>query len=191
MAFDRNWKAELLQAPPLIAPARSYVWPMRIEGEDDALARGAVNVMVRPAAGGAYLVTAALGFRDPTMPTGIWASPAADEICVVAGGYAYLADTRQPEQVTLLPIKPVVAVVEAPAEQLLLFIGFTTILAWGKQGKAWETARLSWEGLRITEATAGSLKGLGWDLMKDVEVEFSVDLRTGESSGGGYRVGER
>jgi hypothetical protein len=46
---------------------------------------------------------------------------------------------------------------------------------------------LSWEGLRVTGVEDGVLRGFGWDLMKDVEVEFAVDLRTGEASGGGYR----
>jgi len=164
---------------------------MRIEGEDDALARGAVRAMVRPASGGSYLVTAALGFRDPTMPRGVWGCPNAGEICLVAGGYAYLANAREPERVTLLEMKPVVAVMEAEAEGLLLFAGFTTVLAWGKQGKVWETGRLSWEGLRFSGIEGGLLRGFGWDLMKDVEVEFTVDLRTGEWRGGGYRVEKR
>jgi hypothetical protein len=161
---------------------------MRIEGEEDALARGAVRAMVRPATGGAYLVTAALGFRDPAMPNGIWGCPNAEEICLMAGGYAYLANVREPERVTLLEMKPVLTVIEAEAEGLLLFAGFTRVLAWGAGGKAWETGRLSWEGLRIRGIEGGVLRGFGWDLMKDLEVEFEVDLRTGEWSGGGYRV---
>jgi hypothetical protein len=183
--------AEVLTSAPLIAPARSYVWPMLIEGEEDALARGAMNVMVRPAVGGSYLATAALGFRDPSMPSGVFGCPNAREICVVAGGYAYLADVSRPEEVALLAMKPVVAIMEAVEDGLLLFAGFTTVLAWSAQGKAWETGRLSWEGLRLTGIACGVLRGFGWDLMKDVEVEFEVDLRTGESRGGGYRVEKR
>jgi len=63
--FARNWTAEILAEAPLIAPARQYVWPMRIAGEEDALARGALRLMVRPASGGQYLVTCALGFAIP------------------------------------------------------------------------------------------------------------------------------
>jgi hypothetical protein len=164
---------------------------MRIVGEEDALARGAVHVMVRPNRGGTYLVTAALGFRDPSMPSGVFGCPNPDAICVLAGGYAYIADVARPEEVTLLAMKPVVAVMEAVEAGLLLFAGFTTVLAWGAGGKAWETGRLSWEGLRWTGISSGVLRGFGWDLMKDVEVEFEVDLRTGEWHGGGYRVDQR
>ena len=188
MGFEGDWKAEVLSAPPLIAPARQYVWPMRIAGEEDALARGALNVMVR-AAGGSYLVTAALGFRDPTMPSGVFACPCRDEICVVAGGYAYLASAGEPERVTLLEMKPVVALLPVEEERLLLFVGFATVLAWGGEGRAWETARLSWEGLRIVGVEGGVLRGFGWDLMRDLEVEFTVDLSTGLHTGGAWSGG--
>jgi hypothetical protein len=189
MGFERNWTAEVLRAAPLIAPARQYVWPMRIAGEEDALARGAVQVMVRPGASGAYLVTAALGFRDPAMPSGVYGCPHADEICVMAGGYCYIARVDAPEAVTMLAMKPVVAVLEAEAEGLLLFVGFQTVLAWGVEGLAWETGRLSWEGVRVTGIEGGVLKGFGWDLMRDLEVEFAVDLRMGKHTGGGWKAG--
>lgn len=192
MDFARTWSAEVLAAAPLIAPVRQYVWPQNIPGEEDALARGALRLMVRPAPGGAasggtYLLTCALGFKDPSMPTGVFACPRADDLCAVAGGYAYLARADNPELCTLLAMKPVVAVLPAVAARLLLFVGFQTMLAWGMDGLAWETGRLSWEGVRVTEVTAGEVRGLGWDLMSDKEVEFEVDLRTGVHTGGGWQ----
>jgi hypothetical protein len=186
--FAQSWAAEVLLRPPLIAPANSYVWPMRIAGEEEALARGALNVMVLPRQGGAYLATAALGFRDPSVPTGVFACPDADEICLLAGGYAYLANTLKPEKVTLLPVKPVISVHPAIDAGLLLFVGFHHVLAWRRERVEWETRRLSWEGIRVVEVAGSWVRGFGWDLMKDVEVEFQVDLRTGETSGGGYQV---
>ena len=187
MSFEKAWTAEILQSAPLISPARSYMWPMQIEGEEDALARGAVRVMVRPAAGGSFLVTAALGFKDPTMPTGVYACPDPDQICVVAGGYAYVGSVAAPQQVTLVGMKPVVQVFECVAEGVLVFVGFTAVMGWRYGAQAWETQRLSWEGLRVTGVEDGMLRGFGWDLMKDVEVEFAVDLKTGAATGGGYR----
>jgi hypothetical protein len=186
--FERSWTAEILKQPPLIAPARQYVWPMRIAGEEDALARGAMLLMVRPAAGGQFLVTCALGFRDPSMPSGVFGCPASDEICAVAGGYAYVANVATPELCAQVGMKPVVAVFSAVEAGLLLFVGFHTILAWGRDGMAWQTGRLSWEGVRVTEVGERQARGFGWDLRGDVEVEFVVDLTTGEFTGGGFRV---
>lgn len=183
--FAHNWKADVLKAPPLIAPARQYTYPQQIAGEEDAMARGALQLLVRPAEGAPFLATCALGFTDPTMPTGVHACPNPRELCAVAGGYVYIVDTQSPEHSTHVPLKPVVEVRSSPAHHLLLFIGFHTILAWGTNGVAWQTARLSWEGIRFTSIDGDTLHGTGWNMLTDKEVPFTVDLRTGQHQGGG------
>ncbi len=90
------------------------------------------------------------------------------------------------DQSTHIPLKPVVEVRTLPKQSLLIFAGFHTILAWGQQGLAWETQRLSWEGVRITSIEANTLHGLGWNLLTDKEVPFTVDLLTGHHQGGGF-----
>lgn len=185
--FAAGWQAEILKGPPLISPARSYVWPQAISGEEDALARGAVFVNVRSAHFPSYLLQCALGFKDPSMPTGVQACPNRGELCVLAGGYAYLAHATRPEQVTLLAMKPVVSVYPATEAALLLFIGFQTVLAWGRDGFAWESRRLSWEGVRLDMVDGSSATGFGWDLLADREVGFRLDLKTGTHTGGGFR----
>lgn len=182
--FSRSWTAEVLKSAPLIAPMRQFVWPMRIAGEEDALARGALQLMVRAREGGAYLVTCALGFKDPSMPTGVFGCPNEDEICAVAGGYAYVANTLTPENCVLVEMKPVVQVLRAG--ELLVFVGFQTLLAWGRSGAAWQTGRLSWEGLRVTSVSETEIRGFGWDLMADKEREFVVDVGTGAHTGGAF-----
>jgi hypothetical protein len=165
------------------------------------MARGALLVLVHPARsadphiqpGGDFLATCALGFTNPAMPTGIFACPNPDELCAVAGGYAYVLDTAAPDRSTHIPLKPVAEVLVLAEHRLLVFVGFHAIVAWGREGLAWQTARLSWEGIRIVgigvradaNGTA-ALHGFGWNLMADKEVAFSVDLRTGAHTGGGF-----
>jgi hypothetical protein len=184
--FSHNWSVEILKLPPLIAPARQFIYPQQIPGEEDALARGALQLMVRPASGGMFLATCALGFTDPAMPTGVFACPNAVEICAVAGGYAYVIDTAQPEHSTHITLKPVVEVRTLVGQGLLLFVGFHSMMAWGRKGLAWESAQLSWEGVRITSIDGNMLYGMGWNLLTDREVAFSVDLLTGKHQGGGF-----
>jgi hypothetical protein len=184
--FAQNWTAEILTKPPLIAPARQFIYPQQIAGEEDALARGALQLLVRPAAGGIFLATCALGFTDPTMPTGVFACPNPQQMCAVAGGYAYVVDTAQPEICTHVELKPVVEVRPLVAHELLLFVGFHSVVAWGREELAWESARLSWEGLRITGIEGDALHGVGWNLLTDREVGFSLDLLTGRHQGGGF-----
>jgi hypothetical protein len=187
MGFRQSWTAEVLAGPPMIAPARQFTYPLQVAGEEDALARGALLVSVRPQSGGSFLATCALGFTSASMPSGVFACPNPDEMCAVAGGYAYVVNTLRPEGCVQIGLKPVVEVMVL--EELLVFVGFHAIVAWGRDGLAWETARLSWEGLRITKTTGSEIVGFGWEMRTDKELEFRVDLRTGVHTGGGYLVG--
>lgn len=184
--FEHDWKVEVLISAPLIAPVRQFTYPLQIAGEEDAMARGALQLMVRPAVGGAFLATCALGFVDPSMPTGVFSCPNPQELCAVAGGYAYVVDTARPERSTHIALKPVAEVRLLIQQRVLLFVGFHSIVTWGPDGLAWETQRLSWEGIRITEIAGETLHGFGWNLMTDREVAFTVDLRTGQHRGGAF-----
>lgn len=170
----------------MIAPARQFTYPLQIAGEEDALGRGALQVLVHPAAGGTFLATCAQGFTSQTVPTAIFACPNPDEMCAVAGGYVYLIDTLHPGRSTLLSLKPVVEVIVLPTHRLLVFAGFHSLIAWAADGLAWETARLSWEGIRLGPIVGEMLHGSGWDMRTDEDVAFSVDLATGTHIGGAY-----
>ena len=184
--FRRTWEVEVLEAQPMIAPARRYTYPREVAGEEEAMARGAMELMVRPAKGGAFLATCSLGFRDRSMPTGVWSTPSPEVMCAVAGGYAYLVETTAPERVVQVPLRPVTAVRALEQEGLLVFAGFTHLVAWGEEGQRWTTGRLSWEGVTLGEVADGRIAGMGWEMVSDKELPFSVDLRTGAHRGGGY-----
>ena len=184
MAFARSWTAEVLTRPPMIAPARQFTYPLQIAGEEDALARGALLLSVKPSAGGSFLATCALGFTSPTLPTGVYGCPNADELCAVSGGYAYVVNTLHPERCTLIRVKPVVEVMELEEQGLLAFVGSHHIVAWDEDGLSWQSAKLSWEGIRVTGVVGNSLLGLGWEMKTDRELEFRLDLRTGLHTGG-------
>lgn len=179
LSFPHRWQAEILTARPLILPPRHYVYPQQVEEVE----RGALEVLVRRAAGAEpFLATCALGFRDPAVPSGVWSCPNEDKICAVAGGYAYIIDTAQPEVFTMIAYRPVLGVRSAIASGLLLFVGHRSILAWGTQGIAWETEKLSDEGVTITALEGDFARGLGWNLMSDKETPFALDLGSGKIS---------
>lgn len=184
--FTRSWSAEILSSAPLIAPARHFVYPQRVAGEEDALERGALQLLVKPASGGNFLATCALGFRSTSLPTGIFACPATDDMLAVAGGYAYLVNTLAPESCLHVPLRPVTAVLAAPQDGVVLLSGFHTVAAIGATGLLWESGRLSWEGVTMQSVRDGALHGLGWDMQTDREVPFTVDLKTGAHEGGGF-----
>ena len=175
LTFPHTWTAEILPRRPLILPARQFVYPRQAEEVE----RGALEVLVHPAEAEPFLATFALGFADPAAPTGLWSCPDPDWLCAVAGGYAYLVNTAHPGQFDQVEYRPVLQVRAILEPQLLLFAGHHSLLAWNAQGKAWQTARLSWEGIEITRIDGNRLEGAGWDMITDRDAPFTIDLRTG------------
>lgn len=179
--FPHDWQIEILETPPLIAPARHYIYPQAVEEVE----RGALQIYFRsrpdvePA-----MATFALGFADPALPHGVWSCPNSRQMCAIAGGYAYVVELDSPDKWMQIPYRPVTWVDAAPQQKLLLFANFHRFWALGEEGKAWETSRLSWEGLRVTGVDGQHLRGFGWDMETDTEVPFAVDLSTGEHTGG-------
>ena len=179
--FPHDWQAEILEVPPLIAPARHYIYPQAVEEVE----RGALQIYFRPRPQAATAIaTFALGFADPSLPHGVWSCPNPRQLCAIAGGYAYVVDVDTPEKWMQIPYRPVTWVNAAPEHNLLLFASFHRLWALGVDGNAWETPSLSWEGLRVTKIAGRQLHGFGWNMETDTEVPFAVDLATGQASGG-------
>ena len=173
--FAHNWMAEVLTVRPMILPTRHYTYPAVVEEVE----KGALEVLVRRGEEQPWLATCALGFRDAAAPTGLWAMPDPDWLCAVSGGYAYLIDTREPERFVQMVWRPVLQVRAVSELGLLLFVGHHAMVAWGRDGLAWESERLSWEGVTIDRVEGETLHGSGWDLMTDRETPFALDLTTG------------
>lgn len=175
-SFAHSWQVEVLPARPLIVPSRHFTYPRKAEEVE----RGALELMIRPASGEAFLATCALGFAAESAPTGVWACPDPDMLCAVAGGYAYLIETRNPANFEQVEYRPVLEVRALPQHGLLLFAGHHALTAYDREGRRWQTERLSWEGVAITSVDGWTLRGTGWELMTDRDVEFALDLRTGK-----------
>ena len=79
----------------------------------------------------------------------------------------------------MIAYRPVLEIRPAVAEGLLLFVGYHSILAWGREGQAWESEKLSDEGVTIMGVENGVLRGVGWEMRTDKETVFTLDLTTG------------
>jgi hypothetical protein len=119
--FAHTWQAEVLASRPLILPGRQFVYPAQVEEVE----RGALEVMIRPPSrSGQFLATCALGFAGAGVPTGVWACPDPAWICIAAGGYAYLIDTRNPARWEQVEYRPVTEIRALAEQDLLLFRAF-------------------------------------------------------------------
>lgn len=179
--FPHDWQVEILSKPTQTVPSQLYVYPRVVEEVE----LGALHVLLwlQPAIAPAMAIFA-LGFADTSLPHGIWSCPNPRQICAIAGGYAYIVEADRPEQWMQIPYRPVTSVHAVREQGLLLFTSFYSVWALGADGKAWETSRLSWEGIRVTAIDGQRLHGFGWDMETDTEVPFAVDLATGNHTGG-------
>ena len=174
--FPHKWKAEILSARPVILPARHFVYPLQVEEVEC----GALEILIQPGDYLApFLATCAVGFRDPVVPNGIWSMPDPNGLCALSGGYAYIIDTTAPDRFTMLSYRPVLQVHHATEAGLLLFVGHHAILAWNERGEAWQSAKLSDEGVTVSRIEGHNLLGLGWNMITDKEAQFTLDLRDG------------
>ena len=133
--FAHAWQAEILASRPLILPGRQFVYPAQVEEVE----RGALEVMIRPPdSARPFLATCALGFAGAGVPTGVWACPDPAWICAVAGGYAYLIDTRDPTRWQQVEYRPVTEIRPVADQDLLLFseLSFAACLGPGREGMA-------------------------------------------------------
>jgi len=206
--FPHNWTAEILPNRPMILPSRHYVYPAVAEEVERGALEVLVQPGGASEGSQPFLATCALGFRDPATPTGIWSCPNPDWLCAVSGGYAYLIDVVHPEKFAMLRYRPVLEVhcylpekdctsadndytlsardcdsangYCASSRGLLLFVGHHSILAWGHDGEAWESDRLSWEGITNLLIEGKILHGEGWNLMTDKTLPFALELETGK-----------
>ncbi len=79
----------------------------------------------------------------------------------------------------MLPYRPVLGIRPLPAHGLLLFVGHHALLAWGEHGQAWQSEKLSDEGITLTAIENNTLRGQAWNMHTDKEIPFAIDLRTG------------
>lgn len=179
--FQREYEVKVLEAPPPVHPLEKlYQFPVELEEGD----RSGVYVRVAPRQGAAWFGFFASGFDSPHVMNAVCSCPDPESVCVIAGGYAYVVKVTNPAQWMRVEQRPVVELRTNTEQHLILFQGFTSITAVGRHGIVWNTERLSWEGLRITEVRGHLLHGFGWDAPSNKEVAFELDLRNGRHAGG-------
>ena len=116
--------------------------------------------------------------------TGIFATPSEDIVCIVVKGQGYWVPVKSPKNYEIIPIIPIKEVKPVPGKNVMIFIDYLRIAAYGENGLLWKTKNLSWDGLKITEITQSKIKGLAWDMPNSKKVEFIVDVMTGLHEGG-------
>jgi hypothetical protein len=189
-AFPHDYRVEIVPVPTQKSSlvqleaeeSKPIYFPQEIEPEIERVS--AVAVSVKPANAPEWTGVFAKAFDSGYVANGLFACPDPRQLCVVAGGYAYLVNTADPKHWERIASNPVTDVRVIAPRGLLVFADFVTLAAYGRHGRVWQTGRLSWDGLRIVHVADDEIRGVGWDLRRDKEVEFVVDVATGAHRGG-------
>ena len=178
LRFPHNYD---LEADPELPAGTNRV--RQIEFTQEGLHPGP-SVIIRVRAAGESWVGVFAGEDSAGGQTGIYSCPDPDRICVVAGGLGYFVTAHDPTDwspIQTYPIIDIAGVVDTP---VLVLANFTHLVGIGKVGVVWETERVSYDGIKLTEATRKQVRGLAWSAPRQRWVEFTVDTLTGRHRGG-------
>lgn len=177
--FQSEFEFEQLEELPADSSKRIF-YPGAVEsgGQDG------VNVRLIPRQGEAWIGTFARGRFGPKTITGIFTMPNPDELCVIAGGQAYILNVKNPRNYETPAIVPVIDVRFSENYRIIILANHTELMAIGASGFVWRTERLSWDSLKLSTITDETLSGVFWDIQSESEQSFSVNLADGTHTGG-------
>jgi hypothetical protein len=178
--FSKTYDCEELAETPQPAVSPHYFYP----GAATEGGRDGILVEVHPEHGKPWHGTFAFGQIAPKGASGIFATPDSQRICVVARGAGYFVSASEPRCWEPVRATPVTEVRAISAQGIIVFATFTDLVAYGRAGIKWRTKRLSWDNLKITDATDKLIKGEFWDIRSEAMASFIVDLATGTHEGG-------
>lgn len=140
-----------------------------------------LTLKVKPSQGASWI-----GSFEPGVEgvSGLYATPSESSLCVVVKGQGYWIPVNSPADYEIIPSFPIKRVVAVPKAQIMLFVDYVRLVAYGANGLIWKTGGLSWDGLKLKEVTESTVKGVGWDAPNNQEVEFSVTVSNGAWKGG-------
>jgi hypothetical protein len=107
-------------------------------------------------------------------------TPDPTRVCVISGGQAYLVNTCDPQDWSIVPALPITDARSLPQHQILLFADFSCVTAWGKYGKVWQ-AQFPLDGLTLSGVTPDLIEGLGYNPAEGENTSFMIDPRTGRT----------
>lgn len=106
--------------------------------------------------------------------------PSPEVLVVVAAGVAYVVPVDSPSDYHPLAIWPVRSILCVPMLGLVLFLGFTGVVALGEGGTVrWEAMNLVSDGFTDSRLMASMLTVKGYVAPEGRDVETTLDLATG------------
>lgn len=116
--------------------------------------------------------------------SGVFCTPNEGVVCVIAVGAGYWVPVNQPKRFAVVPIRPIKRVMTNASREMMIFVSYDSISAFGRSGFLWVARDLSWDGVSVTNFDSEAISGTGWDAPHGRDVQFRIDVKTGEVEGG-------
>lgn len=179
-SFSRDYECQVLTELPAIARNHYYFPDVGNDGGKDGLMVKIISDECKSWTG-----TFASGTNTTKgANSGIYSHPDPNTVCVVSSGSAFFVDVCNPMRYQESRVFPVTSVVSVPESELLVLSSQTKLYAYGKLGLVWESKRLAWDELRITDVVGNTINGSVWDIQTEEYIPFHIDLESGEHTGG-------
>lgn len=176
--FDGNYDCQVLHEIPS-GGAVSHYLPQQQAG----VGQDGILLRISPRGISSWIGLFSSVKKYPGTPSRILFTPNPNTICVICSGDAVVTDVRHPNRSTLLDFEPITDAIAVKERRIIVFAGFTKLMAFDGSSVAWETSRVAWDELKITSINALSIYGEYWDVATEKQVQFEVDLDTGEVKG--------
>lgn len=187
LGFESHYDVQLLDSLHGREPDHIFSIPRSLSESDvlsmETRAPGANACLLECIAGNGNVWTGRFE-RGPEGISGFYATPALNTVLFVIEGQGYWVPTLEPATYKVVATIPIKQVIRVPGRDIVLLVDFVRIEAYGPEGFLWQTKRLSWDGLQITEVNSMTIRGLAWDSPAYSHLEFSVDTSTGTATGG-------
>jgi hypothetical protein len=112
--------------------------------------------------------------------------PDGKSFCVVTGAAGYVVRADLAGGLGRIACFPITAVRALPELGLVVFLDFTSVVAYDATRTVWESPRLAYDELEIVGVNGSKLRLRGWNAPERRLDEMTLDLRTGMSTDGFY-----
>lgn len=155
-----------------------------IPNEGPGVGRDGVMVKFSPSNGASWIGIFAFGDMLPGGECKVYPGPGEKRLTILAKGEAYIVSPDDSSSFIHVKSCPAVRAIPVPNWNLMLFHDYTEIVAYNETGLAWETRRISWDGIEVDEVSDDAVTGKSWDAPNEKHVEFRVYLANGSHQGG-------
>lgn len=113
--------------------------------------------------------------------------PTPGHLTVITDGAAYVVRIDEPEHYLAVAIRPVLEVHRIPSRDILVFVGYSDITAYGSDGQLWFAEGLALDGIGIRSIDSESVIGDASGDDVSPARPFAIDVDTGRVTGGDAR----